>query len=38
MLGPMFKLIFFGWIPTLIITTYFADFALFIPRLLGYVS
>lgn len=37
MLGPVFKLIFFAWIPTLIITTYFAGFSQFIPSLLGYV-
>ncbi len=38
MLRPLMLLIFFGWIPVLIITTYFPGFSLFIPRLLGYVQ
>ncbi len=36
MLGPLMLFIIFGWIPVLIITTYFAGFSLFIPKLFGY--
>ena len=38
MLKPLMQLIIFGWIPVLIITTYFSGFSLFIPRLLGYAG
>lgn len=38
MLRPTMQLILFGWLPTLAITTYFAPFALTIPKLLGYVQ
>lgn len=37
MLGPLMKFIIFGWLPTLFIITYFSGFALFIPRLFGYI-
>lgn len=37
MLRPLMKFIFFGWIPVLIITTFFAQFSLLIPKLFGYV-
>ncbi len=36
MLKPTMYLIFFAWIPTLIITTYFPNLSLWLPRLLGY--
>jgi len=37
MLKPSLVFILFGWLPVLLITTYFPDFALFLPRLiLGY--
>lgn len=36
MLKPLMQFIIFGWVPTLIITTYFAGFSLFIPKLFGY--
>ncbi len=36
MLKPLMQFILFGWIPVLIITTYWQGFSLFIPRLLGY--
>lgn len=34
MLGPNMRLIIFGWIPVLILTTYFPNIALFLPKLL----
>ena len=37
MLKPTIILIFFAWIPTLIITTYFPGFSTFLPKLLGYM-
>lgn len=37
MLKPTMWLIFFAWIPTLLITTYVPQIALFLPTLLGYV-
>lgn len=36
MLKPLMQFIIFGWIPVLIITTYWQGFSLFIPRLMGY--
>lgn len=37
MLWPTLKLIIFGWLPVLVITTYWESFSLFLPRLiLGY--
>ncbi|NLY19752.1 MAG: TRAP transporter large permease subunit [Tissierellia bacterium] len=37
MLGPNMALILFAWIPVLILTTYFPNIALFLPKLLGYL-
>ena len=37
MLKPTLILILCAWLPTLIITTYWTDFAEFLPRLLGYL-
>ncbi|MBQ7174855.1 MAG: TRAP transporter large permease [Lachnospiraceae bacterium] len=36
MLVPSLKIICFAWIPTLILTTYFPDLSLFLPRLFGF--
>jgi tripartite ATP-independent transporter DctM subunit len=36
MLKPTLALICFAWLPTLILTTYFPELSLFLPRLLGY--
>ena len=33
-LGPTLKLIIFAWMPTLLLTTYVPDLALWLPRLL----
>ena len=38
MLKPLMQFIIFGWLPTLIITTYFSWFSLLIPKLLGYAG
>ncbi|NMA49173.1 MAG: TRAP transporter large permease [Tissierellia bacterium] len=35
MLGPTMRLILFAWLPVLILTTYFPNIALFLPKLLG---
>ena len=35
MISPMIALIIFAWLPTLILVTYFPEFVLFLPRLLG---
>lgn len=37
MLGPTMYFIAFAWLPTLALTTYFPNLALWLPRLLGYV-
>lgn len=37
MLKPTLQLILFAWLPVLIVTTYVPNFALFLPRLFGYV-
>ena len=36
MLGPNMALILFAWLPVLILTTYFPDIVLFLPKILGY--
>lgn len=37
MLKPTFILIFFAWLPTLILTTFVPQLSLFLPKLLGYI-
>ena len=37
MLKPTMTLILFAWIPTLLITTYIPEIALFLPKLMGYI-
>ena len=36
MLKPTFALIIFAWLPTLILTTFFPELSMFLPRLFGY--
>lgn len=36
-LGPNMRMILFAWLPVLILTTYFPNIALFLPKLLGYM-
>ena len=37
MLKPLMLFLIFGWLPTLIVTTYFTNFSLFIPKIFGFV-
>jgi len=37
MLKPTFMLLFFAWLPTLLLTTFFPQLSTFLPKLLGYM-